>query len=371
MNLEIRTLNVPEELDAIRARWDALTDRSVYPNCFLRADWLLAWWNWFGRKLGRFHCLTVYEDSELVAGLPLFRTCGGTLKMIGYDGLTCPEYLGLVVTPERIDAVVQALAEYFQARSDWRELFFEDYALEDPGTARLVEKLAGDFPHRFFPGEGRYYIPLPDDFETYLATKKPNNRYKKRKDYRRAVEEHGARLVEPEVEKIDEWFPVLQHLARRGIGHKANPAICQANFAGMLRELLQRLMPTGGMRVFLLYYGETPASYKIGFCYKGRFSDYLTGFEPDLPYRTGNNVVQFIMRKLIGEGYGEFDFLRGLEDYKTHWTEHLRETQSVAVFRRRGVAYYRTKIVEDVLRPLWRRLKSLKSRPENADTPEE
>jgi hypothetical protein len=52
--------------------------------------------------------------------------------------------------------------------------------------------------------------------------------------------------------------------------------------------------------------------------------------------------------------------LRGLEDYKTHWTEHLRQTQTIIIFRRYGIAYYKTQFVENILRPIWRKLKNFR-----------
>jgi hypothetical protein len=67
--------------------------------------------------------------------------------------------------------------------------------------------------------------------------------------------------------------------------------------------------------------------------------------------------------RLIEEGFREFDFLRGLEDYKTHWTEHLRQTKTIIVFRHHGFAYYKTQLIEKILRPIWRKLKNFRNKP--------
>jgi CelD/BcsL family acetyltransferase involved in cellulose biosynthesis len=359
IQLSISILKSPEEFDRIRNEWNILTDGSVYPNPFLRAEWLLAWWKWFGCKLGTFHVLLVYDREHLIGGLPLFRERNGTLKFLGFDGVTCPEYLGLVVKTEYLEQVAQELAKFLIPQKNWTQLYFEDYAAEDTGTSRFVEILKQHLPIWERAGEGRYHILLPDSYEAYLLTRGQNNRYKKRKELKKATNEYHAHLVEPEISEIDQWFSVLQRLGIAALEHKALPPMARNDFSALVYDLVTELLPRKEFRIFMLYYGDKPAAFKLGFVHVGKFYDYLTGFDPNLPGRAGNIVIHFILMRLIEEGFREFDFLRGLEDYKTHWTEHLRQTKTIIVFRRYGFAYYKTQLVETILRPIWRKLKKL------------
>ncbi|MDR2644289.1 MAG: GNAT family N-acetyltransferase [Planctomycetaceae bacterium] len=359
MDTEIQLLKSSEDFKLIQEEWNLLTDNCVYPNAFVRAEWLLAWWKWFGNKLGTFYVLIVRNRECLIGGLPLFRERNGTLKFLGFDGVACPEYLGLVVKPEYLEHVVQELLQFFICQKNWLQLYFEDYSIEDAGTLRFVEKLKRQFPSWERTGEGRYYIQLPDSYETYLMTRGQNNRYKKRKELKKAIDEYQAHLVEPECSGIDQCFSELRRLGIAALEHKTLPPMAREDFAGLVYDLLVALLPCNKFRVFMLYYGDKPAAFKLGFVHAGKFYDYLTGFDPHLPGRAGNIVIHFILMRLIEEGFNEFDFLRGLEDYKTHWTEQQHQTQTIIVFRQRGFAYYRNLFVEKILRPIGRKIKKL------------
>ncbi|MDR0391264.1 MAG: GNAT family N-acetyltransferase [Planctomycetaceae bacterium] len=357
MNIEIQLLKSTDEFKLIRDEWNLLTDNCIYPNAFLRAEWLLAWWKWFGNKLGTFYVLTVREQGHLIGGLPLFCERNGTLKFLGFDGVTCPEYLGLVVKLEYLEQTVQELLQFFICQKNWTQFYFEDYAIEDAGTSRFVELLKQQFPSWECAGEGRYYIPLPNSYEKYLKTRGQNNRYKKRKELKQAINEYHAHLVEPEYSKIDQHFLELRRLGIAALEHKTLPPMARDDFAGLVYDLLVELLPSGKFRVFILYYDDKPAAFKLGFVHAGKFYDYLTGFDPKLSGRAGNIVIHFILMRLIDEGFNEFDFLRGLEDYKTHWTEQQHQTQTIIIFRKRGFAYYRTLFVETILRPFVQKIK--------------
>jgi CelD/BcsL family acetyltransferase involved in cellulose biosynthesis len=357
MNFKIQILKSPEEFQQIRHEWNLLTDRCVYPNAFLRAEWLLLWWQWFGCQLGTFHVLLVWDQDRLVGGLPLFRKRNGTLQLLGCDGLTCPEYLGLVTEPDLAESIAHELVQFFVRQKDWTQLCLEDYALEDTGTARFAEMLRQQFPHWQCDGEGRYYIPLPDSYNDYLMTRSQANRYKKRKELKKATEEFHARLVEPVLSEIDVWFPELRRLGIAALAHKTTPPLQYDHFASFLHDLIIELLPRQEFRIFLLYYGDTPAAFKLGLVHNSKFYDYLTGFDPNLPGRAGNIVIHFILAKLIEEKFQEFDFLRGLEDYKTHWTDLRHPTKTIILFRQHAFQYYRRQLIELILRPLWRSFK--------------
>ncbi|MDR1485046.1 MAG: GNAT family N-acetyltransferase [Planctomycetaceae bacterium] len=362
MNTEIQLLKSPDDFKLIREEWNSLTDSCIYPNAFLRAEWLLAWWKWFGNKLGTFYVLIIRDQKNLICGLPLFCDCNGTLKFLGFDGVTCPEYLGLVVKPEYLEQSVQELLKFFIDQKSWTQFYFEDYAVEDAGTSRFVEILKQHFPSWGQAGEGRYYIPLPDSYESYLMTRGQNNRYKKRKELKKAIDEFQAHLVEPEYSEIDQIFSQLCRLGIAALEHKTLPPMSREDFSGLVYDLISELLPCGKFRIFMLYYGDKPAAFKLGFVHAGKFYDYLTGFDPNLPGRAGNIVIHFILMRLIEEGFNEFDFLRGLEDYKTHWTEQQHQTQTIIIFRQHGLAYYRTLLVEHLIRPVWRTIKNYSRR---------
>lgn len=358
--MDLRILTTPEEFAAIREDWNSLVDRSVYPNFFLRAEWLLAWWKWFGQAIGAYRFLLVYDADELVGGFPLFRQRGGKLKIQGYDGLTCPEYLGLVVLPDHIEPVVKTLVDYLAATKDWTELFFEDYTVEDPGTAYFAQCLKRRFPNWEYPGEPRYYIPLPETYDDYLKTRSSSNRWRKKNSLRKAKELYHAELREIGAEDIDHWFPLMQKLSLASVGRKvARPSLLHKPFEAMFRELLRELLPRREARLFFMYYEGIPVAFQLGFSYKNKFYYYQVGCNPKHPGRPGDTTTQYALIRFIEEGYREFDFLRGTEDYKLRWTDLGHDTENLYLFRRKAFSYYHRLFLDRIARPAYRCLKRL------------
>ncbi|MDC4227929.1 MAG: GNAT family N-acetyltransferase [Candidatus Manganitrophus sp.] len=94
------------------------------------------------------------------------------------------------------------------------------------------------------------------------------------------------------------------------------------------RETAEAFFQQGTARLFFLKAdGETVAAL-YGFILGRRFFYYQAGFDPAWK---GKSVGMVLMAKCIeaaiSQGWSEFDFLRGPEEYKSHWTSDRRQTQ--------------------------------------------
>lgn len=376
----VRVLRSEAELFDLEEQWNELSDAAVYPNLFTTWDWQSIWWKHFGRELGGEPMILalfrtpdasdgVGAEPSLIGLLPFYRVCRRLplffgrkhLNLIGYGGTTCPEYLGPIVRRGFLDEAVDAFVAYLRAHpEEWDSLFLEDYATDDPATALLAEKLQGIFAARSDEAEPRYLIRFPDGYDAFLKTLSSHNRQRKRVRVKRAQERHGARIEWPAAGQLDQWFPLLPDLTRLArTRHGEKTPFDLKPYADFHRELLGRLLPKRRALVALLRYDDEAVDAAIWYCFllKEKCYAYQQGFSPECEGSPSDVCLQLLLRHLGEHGITEFDFLRGMEWYKTGYNNASRETRRLTVFRRRGIAFWSRRLLENVGRPVYRRFK--------------
>lgn len=344
----------------LETSWNALSEASEYPNIFTGFDWQSTWLEFFGPELkGELFVLTIRDESSELIGIAPFYRRGKHLTWIGYGGRTCPEYLGPIVRDGFVEPVVSAIVEFLQDRpKEWNSIFFEDYALDDPGSVRLAERLGEEFFEHAGEGEIRYLIRMPDGFDAYMKTLSSHNRQRKRVRIKKAREHYGAEMEYPTVETLDEWFPTIVDLTRRSRGrHREATPFDQENYAAFHRNLLRKLLPKGRAAVGFLRYENKPAAVWYCFLLGNKCYAYQQGFCPDYDGSPSDVCQQLLVQHLAENGMTEFDFLRGLEWYKTTHANAERKTRWTYVFRSRGIGWAWRIFLDKILRPVWRKLK--------------
>lgn len=364
------------DLQALAEAWNNLVDDSAYPNVFLRWEWVGTWWKYFGG--GRpLRVYLVYDGSQLVGILPLYARrralCGISRRMvlapIGFGGPTCPEYLGLIVHREALEAVVQRLAAELRSPDDrWTAIELPDVAPDDRGTHALVEALAAEYPSLATPGVRCPAIFLPDSYEALLGRLSSHRRQREKYQVRRTKRECAAEVISIESSKqVEDVFPLMIELSASSCtraGH-ASP-FSNARYACFHREIMARMSETGLLKLFVLELHGQPAAYVYGFLYDSRYSFFQTGFDSQASrYSPGDVILQMTFQELIREGVREFDYLRGEESYKYVFADHERQTTSFFVFRSLGLGYLSRRVRVGVVAPFRRKAKVLLLRVRN------
>ncbi len=108
----------------------------------------------------------------------------------------------------------------------------------------------------------------------------------------------------------------------------------------------------------ILYLNDIPAAVWYCFLLGKKCYAYQQGFSPEFEGSPSDVCQQFLIRKLTEEHFEEFDYLRGRETYKDSVANSERKTTWLFVFRRRGVAFWSRLLLDRVVRPCWRLLRS-------------
>jgi len=89
------------------------------------------------------------------------------------------------------------------------------------------------------------------------------------------------------------------------------------------------LLKSGHLRLYVLDLDGEPVAALYCFAWGDRVSYYQGGFEPGLSKLSpGTVLTAYAVRRALEAGVGEFDFLRGEEEYKLRWTGALKRWNS-------------------------------------------
>lgn len=142
-----------------------------------------------------------------------------------------------------------------------------------------------------------------------------------------------------------QWAPKGLHAFESPLG--------RSFLEGVLRDLL----PTGLLHFSVLYCGDTPIHWHLGFVFRDRFYFYkLASDQQWSNYSPGKVHTAFLIEYCIDNGVRFFDFLYGDEQYKFSWTSKV-----YTLYRREwwnGVRPVK-RCVENFIRPCFRSIKAM------------
>lgn len=343
----------------MRESWDALSGGVV----FRSFDWLESWWRHYGEGDPRRElCIVLVsqreEEGRVVAIAPWYRerslARGSVLRWLG-SGEVCSDHLTLLTDkPASADAIAGAIAgaiaDHLVDRKDWDQLQLEGV---DQGDT-LVESLAASLLARECAVRERvagncWAIDLPTDWEAFLAMQSKSHRKQLRQADQRVLSSDRAvwHLVTTTEEFIQGW-EVLVHLHQRRRQSLGEPGcFASRRFTKFHREVAQRLLATGRLRLSWLELDGTPAAAEYHFAGTDTTYAYQGGVDPERlteePGRLSNIAT---LQQAIAEGHQSFDFLRGDEPYKAHWRATPRGTIDWRIAAPRHAARWRLRSLD-------------------------
>ncbi|TAJ99752.1 MAG: GNAT family N-acetyltransferase, partial [Candidatus Manganitrophaceae bacterium] len=312
-----------------KADWERLFARSSAQNPFLTWEWMAAWWRHLGagRKL---HLLFVRRDGELIGIAPLYLRKirqGGVsfyaLSFLGDEGVGS-DHLDLLSRSGCEDDVAEAIAQTWrEERRGWDFIALRHLAEDSPHAARLLRLSEQGWRVRRQAGEVCPYLGLAPTWEAFLDRLSASMRYTVRRKIRTLEKEHRVEFTA--IAELNEGRSGMERLIalhqKRWGDRGGSEAFIDEVKLPFHRETAEAFFQKGMARLFFLKVdGETVAAL-YGFLLGRRFFYYQAGFDPAWK---GKSVGMVLMAKCIenavAQGWSEFDFLRGPEAYKSHWT---------------------------------------------------
>jgi len=286
------------------------------------------------------------EDGTLLGLAPLcrmrFQEWGFSLKAVGFAGreVVSGDFLDFLSSPEiRSQALNTILRALWDRRSVWSLLVLGELTLGSDLHA-VVKSWAQEKGLMIRQQEERNcpYIELPRTFDEYLCQLGTSMRYHIRRRQRDLLEKHGAHIeVYSEPEEIRSGLDILikLHLARWR--HVNNPGTFKRpGFAKFIREICTAPPAGSRPRLYLLKYEGRAIAALLAFHFGQSALYYQAGWDPDsflVRFSPGVVLMAQSIRDAIDCGLRYYEFLRGDEFYKSHWTNTVRQTATLLFAR--------------------------------------
>jgi CelD/BcsL family acetyltransferase involved in cellulose biosynthesis len=229
------------------------------------------------------------------------------------------DYLDIISRPEHLSSFLEALMEHLKGSQapEWRLLDWYNLPQDSPTLPALQAAAEGmGWSYEQEPLQHCPYIPLPGDWETYLAGLDKKQRHEVRRKMRRAEENYPPvrwYIVEDEA-SLDEELDGFLHLMAQD--EKKEKFLTQA-MRSQMRAAVHSAFQAGWLQLSFLMIGEERAASYLNFDYGNHIWVYNTGL--DFTHRQlspGWVLLAYLIQWAIEHQRKAFDFMRGDEEYK-------------------------------------------------------
>jgi CelD/BcsL family acetyltransferase involved in cellulose biosynthesis len=324
--MQLSLIQSTAELENLASEWnDLLTCCSASHVPFLRHEYLLVWWSTLGGgewKTGELYTVTARLDDGSLAGIaPLFITENqqGEPALMLLGSIEISDYLDFIVRTDLLEEFFDALLDFLAADPSprWKVIDLYNMLAETPSIEALRKAaLHKGWDFRLESLQPCPYIPLPGDWEAYLAGIDKKQRHEIRRKMRR-LEEHPVPVswyIVDDASRLDseitEFFKIMAN-------DPAKDLFLTGEMQHQLRLCMHAAFEAGWLQLVFMEVGGRKAAGYLNFDYAGHIWVYNSGFSYEFSELSPGWVLLGYLLKWSNDHQRlSFDFMRGGEDYK-------------------------------------------------------
>lgn len=322
--LTLNTITDISEWDKLKNEWNMLLEQSTTHVPFLRHEFLREWWDTCGGGewiKGDLVIVTAHDGDQLVGIAPLFnvKTKEGKRVLMLIGSFEIVDYLDIICKPEYMNQFLLLLGSYLTTSTipEWDSIELFNILDQSP-TLTAMQDACGKLGWKCEIEELQKapYIPLPGNWEEYLAGIDKKQRHEIRRKMRRARES---------VIPVD-WYVTREEADLEGDTAAFLDLMAQdpeknqfltPEMRIQMQNTIRCAFDTGCLHLAFLTIGNKKAAAYLSFDYLNRLWVYNSGLNRDYnEYSPGWVLLGFLLEWANENGYSEFDFLRGDEEYK-------------------------------------------------------
>lgn len=323
--MEIKVIHKLQEFDALSDEWNSLLVKSASHVPFLRHEYLSSWWRTLGGgewSQGELCIVTARNESGSLCGIaPLFATNNlddePALMLLGSSEIS--DYLDLIAMPGELPAFFDSLLVVLDSGQvpGWKVLDWYNI-LDSSPTLPVLESAVDKAGWQYTQNKLQHcpYIPLPGDWETYLAGIKKKQRHEIRRKMRRAANNEPAvdwYFVQDEASleaELDSLFNLMAQDAEK-------ESFLTKSMRSQIQATVKAAFQGGWLQLAFLEVGGEKAAGYLNFDYGNRIWVYNSGIDfSHSAISPGWVLLGHLLKWSIERGREAFDFMRGDESYK-------------------------------------------------------
>jgi CelD/BcsL family acetyltransferase involved in cellulose biosynthesis len=358
--IETEIRRAPFSLDDLKGDWDALYGRSGREPS-ISFEWSRALVR--SRAADRRCFLVILRRAGQVVGLVpmmkererLFGRPVTVLQPMEDKYATHSDLLLEGDDPELVGAWLDAIARPAAGKWDVLQLsrLLEERQLVGVLRSELTRRRAS---HRWRLEPPSFYLPLPDTYQAYLASRSGKLRnYLKRAEKKLAAEGVVTFTRVQPGDSLDRAYEELLEIERDSWKHERGTSISTAkNQEGFYRDLVEAAGQAGTLHLTFLRLGGVAIAHNLGLVSDGHYfyskTSYRHAYRPQGAASIGRARL---IELLIAEGCTALDFPGEPYEWEQQWTDTVRWHQSLLMFNRTliGRAVGLTNRVRDYFQP--------------------
>jgi CelD/BcsL family acetyltransferase involved in cellulose biosynthesis len=333
--LSIKKVSTQNEFAKLKGDWAALLKRSKSDTVFLTWEWMYTWWECFQENKHLF-ILAVHDENEKLVGIaPL---CRDKKKICGIPVLNYIRFLGTMpVSSDHLDFIfyqgrekeaLETMVEYLFQENTWDMCLLSNIPTSSL-TGKLLKEIMGNRPFQSEISQVCPYIPLPTRIEEFHSSLSKNMRNKIKKRRRNLHKKYNGFefVIWESPDEIDRAMERLFELhKKRWMVMKKKGSFARNDVRNFHKKIAGIFFNSDMLRLYFFRVQGKEVAAEYTFKYNNKLFSYQSGWNPDWSKDNVSNILtSLIIEDAIVNGYSEYDFLRGMEDYKTRLTNKKRE----------------------------------------------
>lgn len=365
----IDEIRLASQFDVLREDWEKLLEGNGRVSPFLTHDWFRCCSESY--KKGRELCiLTVRDGSDLLGVAPLWRyhdtIRGIQVRTIAF--ITTPDtpFADFIISEMRREEILIAILHYLYTNigRSWDVLSLNQWPTESPNREVLQTILQGQGKRCLISTSSMMpYIHIQGEWDTFLQTL--STRF--RKTHRNIINRIG-KLNRVEIQCYDEdrnssLFNEVVAISEKSWKQKEGIAIgSKKEFRHFFSMLTNLAVQKNWLMVWLLKVDAVPIAMeydlkygKIVYALRADFDEAYKEYSP------GSYLEYQIVKHLFEAGYKEYNTGPGMNTYKLHWTDKIKENMGFRIcndnFKGRIIWVLETKLI-----PFAKKVRDLRKR---------
>ncbi|MBA2114777.1 GNAT family N-acetyltransferase [Bremerella alba] len=321
--LRVEVVTEVDSGSSLFVEWERLAGQRL----FLAPRWLLTWWKHYRRPGSDLQIVTVRENAGWLIGLaPWYRRRtwwgGDEIHLLG-SGEVCSDYLSVLAKPSEENQVIHTLADFIpQQFAGIDRFFFEGLDASDVVMHHLASAMQNrQYEVKRLPLLDSYRLALPATWEEWVSQLSRSRRHRVRQLWRNQFDTGKATIHISDETTLEQGFSILVDLHQKRRNQMGQPGcFASKRFHGFLKEAAHEHLDSGQLRLQWIELEGRPVAVELDLEEGDTCLHYCSGIAIDCEYaRPGWLGITAAIRHAIDSGKTTFDFLRGDEDYKSHW----------------------------------------------------
>ena len=356
----IRIISASNEFESLSEVWDSLLRKSGDNNTiYLTHEWLTTWWKHFGEGK-KLKVVLIEKEGQPIGIIPLMRTEYGIglfkLRVLETIGSVNCNHIGVISSGSGEEAVSTFLASLEEELVKGESVLRIVWVPDDCEFLNLLRSRISLPASKLIMQERiktlAPYITLPSTWNEYYRSLSQNMRHMLRRKLRSLEKAHSVEFrdcTEGNFESMLSRFIDLHE--RRWQSAHVKGVFSDPKMGAFYRDIAMKFVKRGWLHFSCLVVDSEIASAEYAFIYNHKF--YCTTSARDIGYArysVGHLHQMFLIKNAIEKGLREFDFLRGDEPYKFHWTESSRRYMNLVIGKKGFCSGLRLRLVRAFLR---------------------